>query len=490
MLQARPHALGHALGPAVVAFAVGFSILAAPRLAQAATRQVGPGKTYAKPCAAIAAAAAGDIIEVDAAGSYDGDHCAWTTDNLTIRGVGGRAKIDAGKNAANVTGGKGIFVIGAPNATVENFELAGAVSADANGAGIRHEGTNLTVRNCFLHDNDDGILGSPAVDGVGEVLIESSELAANGAGDGLSHNMYLNHYAKLTLRYSYSHGAKVGHLVKTRARVNYIVANRLTDEAGATASYELNVPSAGTTFVIGNLIEQSAESQNPTVIDYASEPGTLNPDTHLFVVNNTLVNSRPAGGTFIADPTATPAVIINNIFVGPGTVTSQANAVQTTNFTGAVGDAKLVSAATYDYHLTAGSPCANAGTDPGMGGGQSLVPLAEYTHPRAGVVRTSVGTIDIGAYEFGNPGGLLDGGASSSSTSSTSSASSSSGGASGGGAAPPTNGDGSNAPATDSGGCGCRASGSGHGGWLLGLGLALGGLVLVRRPRNRCPRNR
>ena len=168
--------------------------------ADAATRTVGPGKTYAKPCAAIAAAQPGDLTEVDAAGNYAGDNCSWSTDNLTVRGVGGRAKIDAGKNEANISAGKGIFAISAPNATVENFELVGATAGlSANGAGIRHQGTNLTVRDCYFHDNEDGILGSPAVDGTGTVLIEGTELANNGQGDGFSHNMYLGKYAKFII---------------------------------------------------------------------------------------------------------------------------------------------------------------------------------------------------------------------------------------------------------------------------------------------------
>ncbi|HEX7600811.1 MAG TPA: hypothetical protein VF316_04360, partial [Polyangiaceae bacterium] len=48
-------------------------VVLAPASAVAATRSVGPGKTYATPCAAIAAAQAGDVIEVDAAGTYAGD---------------------------------------------------------------------------------------------------------------------------------------------------------------------------------------------------------------------------------------------------------------------------------------------------------------------------------------------------------------------------------------------------------------------------------
>jgi len=67
-----------------------------PSVAFGATLQVGSGKTYAKPCAAFAAAAAGDTVEIDA-GTYTSDACnvGAGKDNLTIRGVGGRAKMDA-----------------------------------------------------------------------------------------------------------------------------------------------------------------------------------------------------------------------------------------------------------------------------------------------------------------------------------------------------------------------------------------------------------
>ena len=385
---------------------VGFLVASAPGAVYAAALSVGPGKTYNKPCAAIAAAKAGDTVEVDAAGNYDGDHCEWATDNLTVRGVNGRAKINGGGDPANSASGKGIFVIAAPNATIENFEIAGASVADQNGAGIRHQGTNLTLRNVYLHDNQNGILGSPATDKTGEVLMDASEFANNGAGDGQTHNIYLGHYAKITLQYSYSHGAKVGHLVKLRGLENHVLYNRITDEPGTTASYEVSFPSAGTAFVIGNLIEQSETTQNPAIIDYASEPNTLNPDLHLYVINNTIVNNRAGGGTFVADREGTtPAVIMNNIMVGPGAVSQQPNAVLTTNFT--MGDPKLAGQATYDYKLLAGSPCVDMGTEPGSG----LRPTSDYVHPLKGEARVAVGKIDIGAYELGNPGGPVDGGA-------------------------------------------------------------------------------
>lgn len=161
---------------------VGLLVLGGAARAQGATLTVGPGKSYARPCAAIAAAKAGDVIEVEASGVYAGDTCAWATDNLTVRGVNGRAKIDiTGVTPAQQ---KGLFTIAAANATLENLELSGAAiaaAAGSNGAGVRHQGLNLTVRGCFFHDNQNGILGSPATAGQGEVLIEGSEFARDGA---------------------------------------------------------------------------------------------------------------------------------------------------------------------------------------------------------------------------------------------------------------------------------------------------------------------
>src|SRR5262249_25776053 len=143
------------------------------------------------------------------------------------------------------------------NTTIENIELSGAVDSSANGAGIRFEGTNLTIRNCYFHDNQDGIL--TAQSGLGNIVIEYSEFAYNGAGDGRSHNMYIAHADSFTLRYSYSHHSNIGHLVKSRALVNYILYNRLSSEATGTTSYELDLPDGGTSYVIGNVIEQGPQ---------------------------------------------------------------------------------------------------------------------------------------------------------------------------------------------------------------------------------------
>ena len=98
-----------------------------------------------------------------------------------------------------------------------------------------------------------------------------------------------------------------------------------------------------------------------------------------------------------------PCVVKNNIFSGPGTQVSQASAVLANNFAGNPG---FVNAAGFDYRLTAGSACINAGTNPGNSSrGFSLIPTFEYVHPTSSVARSSFGSLDIGAHEFGTGSG-------------------------------------------------------------------------------------
>ncbi len=368
---------------------------------EAATLEVGPGQVYAKPCAAIAAAAPGDTVLIDAAGSYNGDVCAWTTNGLTIRGFNGRPHIDA---AGHYAARKGIWVIDANDTTVENIELSGAAVPDGNGAGIKLEGINLTMRNCYFHNNQAGLLTSNPQQG--EIFIEYSEFAYNGAGDGQTHNIYIGQVAKFTLQYSYSHDAYGGQLVKTRAAENHILYNRLTNQYSRT-SYEIDISNGGLSYVIGNMIYQGIYDLNDAILGYMKEGATaFNSNWQLFVINNTFVNAMPLG-VFLNIGTAdlTPVVAENNIFYGAGTIVSQASAVLSHNLTGV--DPKFVNPSYLDYHLQSTSPAINMGMDPGTGGGLSLNPDYQYVHPTCGQTRNEIGIIDIGAFEYGGAGSML-----------------------------------------------------------------------------------
>ncbi len=165
-------------------------------MAYAHVLEVGPGKIYATPCMAIGVANANDEID-DAPGTYT-DSCEVNTTGLTVKGVGGQPKIDlSGTN--HPADYKGIYVVSADNVTIANLELTGAHVDDSEGgnaAGLRITGHGVTVHGCNIHDNQNGILAAPIVDG-GTITIEYTELSHNGLCDacdqgGCVHNVYVS----------------------------------------------------------------------------------------------------------------------------------------------------------------------------------------------------------------------------------------------------------------------------------------------------------
>jgi len=370
--------------------------------ATAATLSVGPGKTYAKPCQAFAVAKPGDVVEITGNTTYSGDVCAIKPAKLTIRGVNGRPKIDAaGKNAL----GKGIWVVQGNDMVIENVEMFGAKVADKNGAALRLEGTNFTLRSAFLHDNENGIL--TGANTASKITIEYSEFGHNGNGTGQTHNLYIGKVASLTYRYNFSHDADVGHNLKSRALVNTIAYNRFSStapgQAGTTASgkpsYEIDLPNAGTSYIIGNVIQQPSVHSNPALVSYGVE-GATNPGHDLYVVNNTFLNDDSSRGNFVFVGTGVTKKILlqNNIFAGTGTLTNQVGAVEKTNYRAAAPG--FVNRASYDLRPIASALVINAASDPGKAAsGVSLKPGAVYKHTASGATRPVVGALDIGAYE-------------------------------------------------------------------------------------------
>jgi hypothetical protein len=370
--------------------------------ASAKTMLVSPGATYPTPCRAFAAAVAGDVIQIDGRSTYRGDVCGIYASNLTIRGVNGRPKIDAaGKNAM----GKGIWVVAGSNIVIENVEMFGAKVPDQNGAALRLEGTNFTLRTSFLHDNENGILSNANT--ASNIVIENSEFGHNGFGTGYTHNLYIGNVASLTFRYNFSHDAHVGHNLKSRARINTIAYNRFSSlragETGSTAagqpSYEIDLPNAGTSYVIGNVIQQPSVNQNPGMLAYGEE-GASNPGRDLYVINNTFLNDDSSRGTFVVvgSTVSAPVLLQNNIFSGTGTLSTQVSTVDRTNYRSVAPG--FVNRAAYDLRPTANAMVINAGSVPGVSAtGVTLKPNAIYRHVASAASRVTVGAIDIGAYE-------------------------------------------------------------------------------------------
>jgi hypothetical protein len=339
--------------------------------------RVGPERAIQRIAEAAARARDGDVVEIDA-GDYRGDVAVWTQRRLTIRGVGGAARLYADGQSAE---GKAIWVIQHGDFDISNIDFVGARVADGNGAGIRFEGGRLRLRDCLFWDNQMGLLtvGSDK-DAQARVEIESSEFAYSHVQGRWGHNLYVGTIDHLSVTGSYFHHAGAGHLLKSRARVNDIRYNRFTDEIGGRASYELDFPNGGEVRLVGNLVEQQRGTENGRLIAYGEE-GYIWPYNQLQLTSNTLVNALPWGGSFVhVAAGAAEVVSANNLRVGGGR--DQWHGVrltQTNDHRAKDGDFRA--AAQYDYRWR---DAAAAWRYQALTGAQAaqLTPQARYVHPR------------------------------------------------------------------------------------------------------------
>jgi hypothetical protein len=189
----------------------------------------------------------------------------------------GKAMIDEG--------GPGVSV------TINGFNISGVSVTDQNGAAVRYEGGNLTLGQDYFHNNQEGLLAAP--DPNGTITINDSEFANNGDGSGLTHNIYVNNLATLTVTNSYIHDAVEGHEIKSRAQNTIIENDRIFDNQ-STASYSIDITNGGNATIQNNVIEQGPNSDNPFIIAYGEEEtdGIVNPGTTVSIANNTIVNDQ------------------------------------------------------------------------------------------------------------------------------------------------------------------------------------------------------
>lgn len=296
--------------------------------------EVGPGKPYATPSAAARVVQAGDVVRI-AAGSYRGDVATWVASNLTLCGVGGRARLYADGRSA---GGKAIWVVAGANTTIDSVDFHDARVPDNNGAGIRaeHKSGELRVLNSGFYDNQNGILSAA---GPVSITIERSEFARSDTGTtaALGHNLYIGRIDRLTVRSSFFHEAVRGHNLKSRAKVSVVENSNFMDGPGGRSSYLTDFPDGGQVTLRGNLLHKGPLADNPTAVAFGAESMSAWPTNALELSHNTLVMTR-SGGYFLRAPAATHSLRLTaNIWAGTGSASlltggyAVGNAVQTGN---------------------------------------------------------------------------------------------------------------------------------------------------------------
>jgi hypothetical protein len=155
--------------------------------------------------------------------------------------------------------------------------------------------------------------------------------------------------------------------------------NRLTDEIAGHASYELDFPSGGLAYVIGNIIEQGPQTENLKMVSFGVE-GYRWPRNEVFLVNNTLVDDSRGGGTFFHVAAGAHRVVtFNNLLLGSASFETKGPGQNVGNV---IADRREIVAPTlFDYRLREGSALVGTAKDPGDANGVALRPNREYVHP-------------------------------------------------------------------------------------------------------------
>jgi hypothetical protein len=345
---------------------------------QAAVITVGQGGQLATLAEAVRQARDGDTILL-ASGEYRGDVAVLEQRRLTLRGIGRRPVLIAdGKHAE----GKAILVVRNGDITIENLEFRGARVPDGNGAGIRFEKGKLTVRRCAFFDNENGLL--TANFGDAELVIEDSVFAQAPQVPGkLHHLLYVGRIASLQVSGSRFHAGHVGHLLKSRARRTTLAYNLLLDGAGGRASYEVDLPNGGDALLLGNVIGQSTQTENPVLIAYGAE-GNAWPLSRLRLAHNTLLSEGPGPAWFLRVwtdrlPADASVQAVNNLSVGLGVFALGASGDFQANFPAT--PQMLADVDTLDFALKPGSWLRGKGADPARALGGDLRPRAEFALP-------------------------------------------------------------------------------------------------------------
>lgn len=200
--------------------------------------------------------------------------------------------------------GKAAIVARGRSTTVEGLIFQNIRVPDANGSGIRLERGNLTVRQSWFRDSEQGILS--ADDPAGAVLIEKSTFSRLGRCDrGLScaHSVYLGDYGSVTIRRSRFEAGRGGHYVKSRAGRVEVTQSSFDDTAGKTTNYMIDLPAGATGRIADNVFVQGLDKENYSAFIAIAAEGKTHPATGLAIVGN---DARFAPGVsrssaFVAD---------------------------------------------------------------------------------------------------------------------------------------------------------------------------------------------
>ncbi len=296
------------------AWQVGAMVLAlgaveAPAMAE--VLRVGPGRPIPTIAEAARRAREGDSVLI-APGHYA--ECAvWRAARLHIAADGpGEVEVTGA-----VCQGKALFVVAGTDVTIEGLTFRGATNDAGNGAGIRAEGTALTIRRSRFLGNQNGILTASNIPG-GTLTIEDSTFIGNGAlVQECAHGLYAGRLALVSIRRSLFEDTRICHHVKSRALRTEIHDSRIIDGPRGRSSYLLDIPNGGGLLLAGSELSKGPQTGNRSAAVVIGAEGASNPGAPIEVTGNRMTNLLGQTTVFVRNRTTTPAVLSRNALAGP-----------------------------------------------------------------------------------------------------------------------------------------------------------------------------
>jgi hypothetical protein len=281
--------------------------------------EVGPGRSFKLPSQAAFMARNDDTVVI-APGEYD-DCAVWHANRLTIAAQG-PGVVFTGKTCE----GKAIFVIQGHDVTVRGITFMHAAVPDHNGAGIRAEGSNLTVEDSHFIDNEEGILAGAKPDST--IRIVNSEFRGSGnCIAACAHGIYAGRIALLDVEDSRFTDTHEGHDIKSRAARTVLRGNDISDGPTGHASYLVDVPNGGDLLIEHNTLSKGPHVDNETTAVSIGAEGVSQVTTSLVIRDNKFTNLMSKPTDFVHNLTETDAALVRNTLTGqvvplegPGTV--------------------------------------------------------------------------------------------------------------------------------------------------------------------------
>jgi hypothetical protein len=326
----------------------------------------------------------------------------------------------------------------ADHVIVEGLEVRGAAYGDpftddagspgsyaSNAAGIRASwaGT-VTIRDCDVHGNENGIFSSHTDD----LLIEHSHVHDNGLQptSAWQHNLYLGGGAGSVVTVQYSH---IGELLndgqQAKFRTESVVFRYNWVEGGKNSVLDLVEDAdngVSDAYVYGNVLIKPAAANNSRMIHFGGDQAGIARSGTLHFFNNTCVvktTNRDVRIFQVSEPGA-HVVVDNNIFYKDQAILTDLYVYETSgqsNITGSdnwlaqgalAGDVLLnsltglepgfVNGTSDDYHLAANAAVIDGVTGYTFPGGHTLD--VQYVVHRDYEPRPQLGALDLGAFEL------------------------------------------------------------------------------------------